>query len=46
MVILENAMCLPMGIIEACLQDLLTVPDECSIQSDAAVIRSVSYFLQ
>ena len=38
-------MCFPTGIIEVCLQDLLTVPDECSIQSDAAVIRSVSYFL-
>ena len=46
MVILENAMCFPMGIIEVCLQDLLTVPDECSIRFDAAPIKSVSYSLQ
>ena len=31
---------------EACIQDLWTVPDECSIRSDAAPIKIVSYFLQ
>ena len=46
MVILENAMCFPMGIIEVCIEDLLKVPDECPMKSDAAPIRSVSYFLQ
>ena len=35
-----------MGIIDACIQDLWTVPDECSIRSNAAPIKSVSYFLQ